>query len=136
MRQLGALEAEVMGQLWSADRSHTVREVLDGLRISRDLAYTTVLSTMGNLLDKGYLTRVSEGRAHRYEPTLSRAEYAARLMREAMTHGGDEDLVLLRFVGELPEDQQTRLKDVLDTPVREPEPNKGHGPPDSGLSAE
>ena len=119
MRQLGALEAEVMSQLWSADGPRTVREVLDGLRINRNLAYTTVLSTMGNLLDKGYLTRVSEGRAHRYQSTLSRAEYAARLMREAMARGGDADLVLLRFVGELAEDQQTRLKDALATPRRE-----------------
>ncbi|MBW0104396.1 BlaI/MecI/CopY family transcriptional regulator [Pseudonocardia sp. KRD291] len=42
--------------------SGTVREVLAGLSEQRDLAYTTVLSTMGNLRDKGYLSRMPEGR--------------------------------------------------------------------------
>lgn len=125
-----------MNQLWSAGAACTVREVLEGLRVRRELAYTTVLSTMGNLLDKGYLTRVSEGRAHRYQPTLSRPEYAARLMREAMTRGGDADSVLLRFVDDLPEDQQNRLKDVLADPGRTPASDEAASSPGGDPSAE
>lgn len=120
VRQLGELEGEVMNQLWSAGEACTVREVLEGLRDRRDLAYTTVLSTMGNLLTKGYLTRVSEGRAHRYEPTMSRAAYAARLMSAALTRGGDADRVLLHFVSDLPEPQQVRLRDALGTSTVDP----------------
>ncbi|WP_308116952.1 BlaI/MecI/CopY family transcriptional regulator [Pseudonocardia sp. WMMC193] len=117
MRQLGVLEGVVMNELWSVGGSGTVREMVDRLRAQRDLAYTTILSTMGNLVDKGYLTRTSEGRAHRYHAVMSRAEYAAQLMRDAMMRGGDADSVLLQFAGGLTLDQQDRLKKALEHPT-------------------
>jgi predicted transcriptional regulator len=117
VRQLGVLEGVVMNELWAAGGSGTVREMVDRLRNQRDLAYTTILSTMGNLVDKGYLTRTSEGRAHRYHAVMTRAEYAARLMRDAMLRGGDADLVLLQFAEGLTTDQQDRLKKALEHPA-------------------
>lgn len=103
-----------MDQLWSTGGAGTVREVLAHLRQDRDLAYTTVLSTMQNLMEKGYLSRSSEGRAHRYHAVMTQAEYAAGLMQEAMVRGGDGDLVLLQFAERLPEELHARLRKALE----------------------
>ncbi|MBW0106386.1 BlaI/MecI/CopY family transcriptional regulator [Pseudonocardia sp. KRD291] len=117
MRPLGVLEGVVMDQLWSTGGAGTVREVLARLREERDLAYTTVLSTMQNLMEKGYLSRSSEGRAHRYHAVMTQAEYAAGLMQEAMVRGGDGDLVLLQFVERLPDELHARLRQVLEDSI-------------------
>ena len=57
-----------MARLWAMDGQGTVREVLERLREDREIAYTTVLSTMENLHRKGHLTREREGKAYRYTP--------------------------------------------------------------------
>ena len=53
---LGPLEAEVTTLMWER-RESTVREVVDSLRGRRELAYTTVMTIMNNLVTKGLLTR-------------------------------------------------------------------------------
>ena len=54
----------------------TVRDVHETLSKSRPVAYTTVMTTMGRLADKGLLRRVEDQRAHRFTPLLSREQYA------------------------------------------------------------
>jgi predicted transcriptional regulator len=98
VRGFGDLEAAVMDRLWSWARPATVREVLEDLRKSRDLAYTTVMTVMDNLHRKGWLTRELDGRAYRYQPVATRQEYSAELMRQALASSGDEAGTLLRFV--------------------------------------
>jgi len=56
-RGFGDLETVVMDRLWAADGATTVREVLEQLQRDREIAYTTVQSTMDNLHRKGWLTR-------------------------------------------------------------------------------
>ena len=58
--RLGALEREVMRVLWGADDPRTVRAVLEELNRHRrpQLAYTTVMTVMGRLAEKGVLRRV------------------------------------------------------------------------------
>ena len=75
-RQLGPLEQRLLDALW-ARGSATVRELVDGG--CRDLAYTTVMTTLDRLFKKGVLTRSEEGRAFRYVARFSRDE----LRREA-----------------------------------------------------
>jgi predicted transcriptional regulator len=67
---LGDRELDVMAALWGLG-SGTVTEVRDALPDA--LAYTTVLTILRNLEEKGYLRRESEGRAHRYFPNVGRA---------------------------------------------------------------
>ncbi|MDQ4094582.1 MAG: BlaI/MecI/CopY family transcriptional regulator [Actinomycetota bacterium] len=72
---LGPLEAEVMEVTW--DRGEvTVRDVHEALNESRSVAYTTVMTTMSRLADKGLLRRVEDQRAHRFTPLLTREQYA------------------------------------------------------------
>lgn len=72
---LGPLETEVMETVWSLGDT-TVRDVHAALAQRRDLAYTTIMTTMARLAAKGLLERDTSGLAHRYRPTVSRDEYA------------------------------------------------------------
>ncbi|HYN35759.1 MAG TPA: BlaI/MecI/CopY family transcriptional regulator [Actinomycetota bacterium] len=72
---LGPLEAEVMDVTWDVGEV-TVRDVHEALNRARPVAYTTVMTTMGRLADKGLLRRVEDQRAHRFTPLLSREQYA------------------------------------------------------------
>lgn len=122
VRVFGELETLVMDRLWAAGGSGTVREVLEALRVEREIAYTTVLSTMDNLYRKGHLTRKREGKAYRYRTALSHAEHTAGLMRHALSAGPDSDAVLTHFVGEMTSDELARLARVLAR--RPPEPGR------------
>lgn len=72
---LGPLETEVMETVWQLGET-TVRDVFAELARKRDIAYTTVMTTMARLASKGLLARDTSGLAHRYRPTLSREDYA------------------------------------------------------------
>jgi predicted transcriptional regulator len=113
VRGFGELEGAVMQHLWAADGGATVREVHEQMRKSRQIAYTTVLSTVHNLYRKGRLTREPEGTAHRYRPTASRAEYSASVMRDALSSGGDSEAILSHFVGQMSEEESQRLQELL-----------------------
>ena len=60
-------ELDVMAVLWRQG-SGTVAEVRDAL--PEDFAYTTVLTVLRTLEDKGYVTHLAEGKAHRYVPLV------------------------------------------------------------------
>ncbi|MER3410718.1 MAG: hypothetical protein C4306_11720, partial [Thermoleophilia bacterium] len=55
-RRVGALEAEVLDILWSADRPLSVHEISAGLT-GRPRAYTTVMTILTRLVDKGLVER-------------------------------------------------------------------------------
>jgi predicted transcriptional regulator len=66
-RKLTDTELEIMHVVWELDGG-TVRQVHELLNKQRPLAYTTVMTMMNILEEKGHLTRRKEGRAYRYEP--------------------------------------------------------------------
>ncbi|MGI8814151.1 MAG: BlaI/MecI/CopY family transcriptional regulator [Pseudonocardia sp.] len=114
VRVFGELETVVMAQLWEMGGQATVREVLERIQLDREIAYTTVLSTMENLHRKGHLTRQREGKAYRYHTALSHAEHTAGLMREALSRGErDTGAVLTHFVEEMSQDELAELREVL-----------------------
>lgn len=69
---LGALESEVMTALWAADGALSVRQVLGLLNDGRTppLAYTTVMTVLVRLAEKGVLTREPVGRGYVYAATV------------------------------------------------------------------
>jgi predicted transcriptional regulator len=114
VRVFGELETVVMARLWALGDNGTVREVLEQIQQDREIAYTTVLSTMENLHRKGHLTREREGKAYRYRTALSHAEHTAGLMREALSRGGrDTEAVLTHFVGEMNDTELAGLREVI-----------------------
>ena len=94
VRTFGDLEWAIMGLAWTARHPLRPAEVRERLQRERSLAYTTVLTVMTRLHDKGWLARKKIGRAYCYWPTISRTEYAAELMSEALAISGDETAAL------------------------------------------
>jgi predicted transcriptional regulator len=78
---LGPLEAEVMDRLWKR-RSATVRDIVEDLGRSRQLAYTTVMTIMTRLHAKGLLDRSRDGKTYVYKPSFTRQEHRERLTRD------------------------------------------------------
>lgn len=115
VRGFGELEAVIMERVWDygPEASMTVREIFEQLAAERQIAYTTVMSTMDNLHTKGWLARERDGRAYRYWATLSREQHTARLMRDALKGGGRSDLVLSHFIEQIGPRESERLRTAL-----------------------
>ena len=112
-RGLGDLEATVMERVWDREAGVTVRQVFEELADERQIAYTTVLSTMDNLHRKGWVRREREGKAYRYWPTMTREERSANLMRAAFSAGGDREAVLAFFIEQMTAEESAQLKAAL-----------------------
>jgi BlaI family transcriptional regulator, penicillinase repressor len=83
-------ELDVMSILWRHG-SGTVSEVKTEL--GEALAYTSVLSVLQTLEEKGYVRHESEGRAYRYYPTIdpeAAGDSALARIREAIFQGSSE----------------------------------------------
>jgi len=109
---LGDLEAQVMRLIWVRAKPPTVRDIVGDLRRERPIAYTTVMTVMDNLRKKGWLRREPDGRAYRYEPLISGAEYSASLMRQALEASNDRPAVLMHFIGELSAEEAEALHEA------------------------
>jgi predicted transcriptional regulator len=101
-RAAGTLESEVLGILRAAAGPLTPGEVRDRLSGAgqRELAYSTVVTTMSRLQAKGLLSRRRAGRGFCYAP-VDEASLAAGRMSHALGSGSDRDAVLSRFVSGL-----------------------------------
>lgn len=107
-------EADVMEVLWQRGPS-TVAEVRDAL--ADDLAYTTVLTMLRTLEDKGYVAHEQEGRAHRYAAVVER-EVARRSALQALTRrffDGSKAMLLAHLVDDekLSETDIARIRSLL-----------------------
>jgi len=79
--KLGPLETELLRALWKRGNA-TVRELLaEG---HARAAYTTVMTTLDRLHKKGLLDRAPDGRAYRYSPRHTEAEYNRLLLAGAI----------------------------------------------------
>jgi predicted transcriptional regulator len=74
-------ELEIMHVVWELDGG-TVRQVHELLNQQRPLAYTTVMTMMNILEEKGHLTRRKEGRAYRYEPVRPKSQVISGMVDE------------------------------------------------------
>ena len=111
---LGPLEERVMAVLWRAGEPLTVRQLLGELnRGPREpLAYTTVMTVMNRLTEKGALRRQRRGRGYLYEPT---ADDAAGLAVQSVVRDFG-DAAIAQFVDQARGDPKLlrRLERLLD----------------------
>ncbi|MFJ4368110.1 BlaI/MecI/CopY family transcriptional regulator [Streptomyces chartreusis] len=112
-RPLGELEDAVMTRVWKWNRPVTVREVLEDLQQERSIAYTTVMTVLDNLHQKGWVRREAEGRAYRYEAVSTRAAYSAALMNDAWSQSDNPAAALVAFFGMMSEEQRQALRDAV-----------------------
>ncbi|WP_234045969.1 BlaI/MecI/CopY family transcriptional regulator [Streptomyces adelaidensis] len=102
-----------MTRVWKWNRPVTVREVLEDLQRERSIAYTTVMTVLDNLHQKGWVRREAEGRAYRYEAVSTRPAYAAALMNEAWSQSDNPAAALVAFFGMMSEEQRQALSDAV-----------------------
>lgn len=105
---LGPLESEVMDVLWGAETALPVREVLATLNRDRvpQLAYTTVMTVLSRLAERGVVQRERNGRGYAYRAAAgSPAEIAVR--RLLADHG---DAALASFVDQISADDELRAR--------------------------
>ncbi|UXY17591.1 BlaI/MecI/CopY family transcriptional regulator [Streptomyces cynarae] len=107
----GALEAEVLALLQSSPQPLTPGEVLE--RLDNGLAYSTVVTVLSRMFDKGLLTRSKQGRAYAYAPVTDTHGLTARRMRQVLESDSDRQAVLTRFVEELPSSDEQLLRQLL-----------------------
>ena len=85
---LGPLEAEVLNSVYNMGKPIRIREVYEKMREERKIAYTTVMSTMNTLFEKGILDRkVTEGKGgllYVYWPKLTRAQIEKSAVKHIM----------------------------------------------------
>ena len=83
---LGDLECDIMELAWKlANPTVTVREIYDTLRKRREIAYTTVMTTMVRLSEKGLLKIVDKaGLANCYSPETNREQFIARSVEHVL----------------------------------------------------
>lgn len=113
-------ELAVMSVLWRRGPS-TVTEVREGL--DDDLAYTTVLSALQTLEEKGYVTHETAGRAYRYTaavPADRAGRSALARIKEAIFHGSSEAM-LTQMVSDrkLGRAELERMRALLDSRLKE-----------------
>ena len=74
-------ELAIMKVVWSLETA-TVRDIYEQLRESRDVAYTTVLTMMKILEQKGYVKKTPRDRAFVYRPARPQQQVLGGMVRE------------------------------------------------------
>lgn len=115
-------ELDVMSILWRFG-SATVAEVREEL--AEDLAYTSVLSALQTLEEKGAVRHEQEGRAYRYHPLVApeeAGESAIERILDKIFHGSAE-MLLARLVSErrVSTEELERMRRLLEERLREDE---------------
>lgn len=77
----GSLEKEVMECIWEIEKA-SVRDVYFCLKKTRKIAYTTVMTIMTRLTQKGFLVRRLEGKAYIYSPKKSKEQTAKNIIKK------------------------------------------------------
>lgn len=77
------VELEILQVLWEQGPS-TVREVADALNRKRSRAYTSILSMLNVMFEKGLVARKLQGRAHVYRATASRQRTLGRFVNDVL----------------------------------------------------
>jgi len=113
-RVLGDLEAAIMESLWERPIPATIREVQEHLSTQRVLAFTTVMTVMNRLVDKGLLVRTKVGRRHRYRPALDREAFltdvAYEISRALM--GDMSEFAVAQFAAAVAEADPAKLDEL------------------------
>jgi len=96
--RLHELAAAIMDVVWGRKlSSFAVSDILAVLEKQRDIAYTTIMTTVVRLHDKGLLDRRRDGKRYLYSPKLSREEFMESTARTVLDEalGGRQAIAML-----------------------------------------
>ena len=94
---LGDLEAEILEYVWLHSKDGgpvSVRSIYEDLKSRRQIAYTTVMSTMARLARKGVLDVDTSDQAYRYRPRMSEPQMAQKIVEHVVNS------LIVNFKGE------------------------------------
>ncbi len=111
MKILGELEAEIMEIIWKL-KSASVRDVFDKLKKHRKIAYTTIMTIMGRLVEKGILKRkLDDSGAYIYTSSQNKEDFLAassrKLIKNLINNFGE--VAVAQFMGVI---EDSNLKDL------------------------
>ena len=110
---LAPLELDCLSVLWPIGEG-TVRDIREGLRESRPRAYTTIMTIMDRMAQKGIVSRRKAGRAWLYAPNVSALEARQRAVRRLVEHffAGSPEALMAQLAG------KGALEQTIPTPQR------------------
>src|SRR5438876_7233835 len=111
---LGELEVEVMEHMWQL-REATVRDVATAIQQERPVAYTTVMTVMIHLAEKGLLVRSPlDKKTHLYKVALSKQEFLAKSSKQIVDTLIEDfgDLALSQFLAAVERVEPEHLKEL------------------------
>lgn len=118
----GDLQRAVMDVIWELGEA-SVRQVWEHLGKRKDLAYTTILTSMQRLEKDGWLRHRTEGNKHIYLPTRTRAQAGVKSVQKFMQRMFDGNALLLfrQLVdeGELSDDELRDLQKLINQKRKE-----------------
>jgi len=127
---LGTLEAQVMEAVWDAGGPVAVDDVRAALEANgKESAYTTIMTTMSRLYDKGLLKRQLVGRAYHYTPAMTRGELGTSVTRRVLDAllGSFAEPAMAYFVEALGEEDPDRLQTLAEMIDRRRARKEGEG---------
>jgi predicted transcriptional regulator len=116
-RLLGEAERRVMEVMWRRREAMTVRDVADSLQPGRPLAYTTVMTIMQRLTEKGVLVRTGAQQSYVYRSRYSPEEFyrtmAGKVLHRIRKEFGD--VAIACFLEEAEKVDRRKLKELIRT---------------------
>ena len=110
-------ELAIMKVVWKLDKA-TVRDVYEELREKRPIAYTTVMTMMKILEEKGYLKKSRVERAYVYKPSRPRQQVVGAMVRDFVDRvfdGAASGLLLhLAKDGRLSNDDRQHIRRIIE----------------------
>ena len=94
---LTAHELELMKIVWRHEHGVTVRDVYEALRARRPVAYTTVMTSLKTLEQKGHLKSTQQDRANFYRPARPKQQVIKEMVRDFVNrvfNGSGQPLVV------------------------------------------
>ena len=110
-RGFGELEGQVLAALWAAKGPLVPAAVLDA--VGGGLAYTTVMTILVRLHEKGLIERERAGRAYAYRPVVAETDVVAEQVRRLLDRGHDRAAVLQGLVDGLSPGDEATLRELL-----------------------
>ena len=121
------LELQILKILWD-NSPQTVREIREQLASAgRELAHTSVITTLGTMVDKGQLEKLEpiEGKAYRFEPLMDQNHVSKNMLGDLVDRlfdGSAEAVMLSLFDSkDVDPDEIKRLRKLLNRKLREQE---------------
>ncbi len=114
---LGETEMEVLHHVWKLEEA-TVKQVRNRILEDREVAYTTIMTVMKNLADKGYLKYRKDGLSYVYSPAIEPESVRFNLVNDLVKKvfkGSPQELIQTLVKSEdLSDEDRDQIKDMID----------------------